>query len=459
MAEAQKLTSATDIRQAAVDAHQKGDLSKAHNLYRIYLQNRPKDAAIWSNLGALFRKEKKYDLAAAAQSRALELQPDVPSVINNAANAFYDAGRIEDALKLRKQIIKIQPNDPDHYAGLGKCYRAAHKLGKAQKVLEKGIKLFPDFAENYIQLAFVQLSKGDYQAGFDTFNWRWRGDELTPPDLPFPKWIGQDLKGKTILVIPEQGFGDTVLMARFLTDLKTKGCAIKMMIKTPLRRMFAEVEKDIDVVETYTALGPCDYWVPMMDLPLHLGATIDTLPAPARIHIPEDSIERARKIVAPFADRFKVGVMWSGSITYRANHKRSFGHERFLELSDIPDLQMFSLYKGPLLDDFKNDGTSTLIIDAAGSDRDFADSAALMQELDLVISMDSAIVHVAGSMGVEVWNLLHSEPYWLYEPFPKHTPWYPSMRLIVQENSGDWDTVFKGLKKDIKKRIKQWKSA
>ena len=119
---------------------------------------------------------------------------------------------------------------------------------------------------------------------------------------------------------------------------------------------------------------------------------------------------------------------------------------------------MFSLYKGPLLDAFKNDGTSALIVDAAGNDRDFADSAAMMQELDLVISMDSAIVHVAGSMGIEVWNLLHSEPYWLYSPFPKHTPWYPSMHLIVQDNSGDCDGVFKNLKKDIIKRVRKWKN-
>ena len=196
----------------------------------------------------------------------------------------------------------------------------------------------------------------------------------------------------------------------------------------------------------------------MMDLPLYLGATIDTLPEPVDLFIPKDSVERAQKITAPFKDRYKVGVMWSGSVTYRANHKRSFSHQRFLELCDIPDLQMFSLYKGPLLDAYNEDGTSAVIVNAAGNDRDFADSAALMRELDLVVSMDSAIVHVAGSMGIEVWNLLHSEPYWLYEPFRDHTPWYPSMRLIKQKTSGDWDGTFKDLKKDISARVMNWKN-
>ena len=201
----------------------------------------------------------------------------------------------------------------------------------------------------------------------------------------------------------------------------------------------------------------CNFWAPMMDLPLYLGTTINTLPAPARLSVPDDAVARARKITTPFKDRFKLGIMWSGSVTYRANHKRSFDHRRFLEFCDIPDLQMFSLYKGPLLDAYNADGTSAIIIDAAGNDRDFADSAALMQELDLVISMDSAIVHVAGSLGINVWNLLHFEHYWLYEPFPDNTPWYPSMRLIKQDKSGDWDGLFEQLKTQLTAQISDWK--
>lgn len=451
------ITSIAELRQAAVDAHQKGDLEKAQGYYRVYLQNCPGDAAMWSNLGALFRKQKNYEMAVAAQLRALELDPDKPSLMNNAANAFYDAGHIDKSLKLREAILKHEPENPDHYAGLGKCYRGLHQLDKAEKILRKGIGKFPEFAELYIQLAFVELAKGDYPNGFKTFDWRWQGDELSPPDFDYPKWNGEPLKGKTILVTPEQGFGDTVLMARFLSGLKALGPTVKMVVKPPLRRLFSNLQKDVEFIETKDELEGCNYWVPMMDLPLFLGATLKTLPDPVELFVPQDSVERARKITAPFKDRFKIGVMWSGSVTYRANHKRSFSHQRFLELCDIPGLQMFSLYKGPLLDAYNEDGTSAVIFNAAGNDRDFADSAALMQELDLVISMDSAIVHIAGSLGLEVWNLLHSEPYWLYEPFPDHTPWYPSMRLIAQEKSGDWDGTFKKLNKDIRARMKDWK--
>ena len=446
-----------DLRQAAINAHHKGDLDQARNFYRAYLQNMPKDAAIWSNLGALFRKQKNYELAMAAQLRALELEPDTLALMNNAANAFYDAGHIDKSLVLRQKTVKLEPDNPDHYVSLGKCYRGLHKLRKARQALSDGIKKFPDFAELHIQLAFVELAQGHYPKGFKSFDWRWQGDELSLPDFAFPKWAGEDLKGKTILVTPEQGFGDTVLMARFLPALKKLGCTIKMPVKSPLRRLFSTVEKDVTFIETKNEMKDCNFWAPMMDLPLYLGTTINTLPAPARLSVPDDAVARARKITTPFKDRFKLGIMWSGSVTYRANHKRSFDHRRFLEFCDIPDLQMFSLYKGPLLDAYNADGTSAIIIDAAGNDRDFADSAALMQELDLVISMDSAIVHVAGSLGINVWNLLHFEHYWLYEPFPDNTPWYPSMRLIKQDKSGDWDGLFEQLKTQLTAQIDEWK--
>jgi len=449
-----KLKTTDDLRQAAINAHQKDNLEDAKKLYQVYLHNKPKDAAIWSNLGSIFRKQKNYDLAAATQSRALELEPTSPSVMNNAANAFYDVGDILKSMELRKALVILEPKNPEQYSSLGKCYRGIHQLDNAQNILAEGIQKFPDFAEMHIQMAFVQLAMGNYPDGFQSFNWRWQGDEINLPGYSFPQWKGEALTGKTILVIPEQGFGDTVLMARFLPILKEHGAKIKMAVKPPLQRLFLNLQNDVEFIQTKTDLDRCDFWVPMMDLPLYLHTTLDTVPKPVDLFIPQDAVQRAHKIVAPYMDRFKIGVMWSGSVTYRANHKRSFSHQRFMELCNIPNIQMFSLYKGPLQNAFIEDGTSAIILDASGSDRDFADSAALMRELDLVISMDSAIVHIAGSLGIEVWNLLHSESYWLYEPFRDHTPWYPSMRLIRQETPGDWDQVFARLQTDITTRMK-----
>jgi len=168
-------------------------------------------------------------------------------------------------------------------------------------------------------------------------------------------------------VTPEQGFGDTILMARFLKGLADLNATVRLNVKTPLRRVFEGLAGVERFATTKEDLNGCDYWCPMMDLPRYLGTTLDTLPAPTTLSIPADSTARAKAIIAPYADDFKIGVLWSGSVTYRANHKRSFSHTQFLQLADIAGVQMFSLYKGPLSEAFVQDGTSCIIVDAASA--------------------------------------------------------------------------------------------
>ncbi len=451
----QNFNTLNDLANAALETHQKGDLDEAIKLYRVYLSRNPTDAMFWSNLGALFRSRKNYDLAAVCQQRALHLKPDSPSVINNAANAFYDAGLGEKALDLRRQALKIEPGKAENYATLAKYLRGLGRHSEAEAELHKALRVHPEDAELHIQLAFAQLCLGNYPEGFKNFHWRWQGDEISPPDFAIPQWQGEDLQGKTILVTPEQGFGDTILMARFFAPLKALGCTVKFACKPPLRRLFANIPGIDQFAEGRDAIDSSDYWTPMMDLPRYLGITLNTVPPPAPLTIPQDSVDRAHYIMAPFNKMFKLGILWSGSVTYRANHKRSFGHQQFLKLADIKGLQMISLYKGPLTEAFHADGTSCVILDGASQDRDFADSAALIKELDLVVTMDSAIAHVAGSLGAPVWDLLHSEAYWLYEPFDDHTPWYPSMRLLRQREAGNWDAVFTQLHTEISTLVKE----
>ena len=444
-----------DLRAAAVKLHKKGDTKTARDLYRIYLARKPNDAPMWSNLGALFRADKNYAMAVICQRRTLHLDPKSDSVLNNAANAHFDAGEKEKALEFRRKALKSKPDDPKNWSSLGKYLRALGQHNQAKVELEKVLLVHPDDAELHIQLAFAHLALGDYPNGFAQFDWRWQGDEITLPKMDFPQWKGEDIHGKTILITPEQGFGDTILMARFLRGLADLGAKVRLNVKPPLCRVF----KDLAGVEKFAITNDdiigCDYWSPMMDLPRYLGTTLQNVPTPTALSIPDDAIERAKAATAPFKDDFKIGVLWSGSVSYRANHKRSFSHTQFLQLTDIVGAQMFSLYRGPLSEAFHANSTSCVIIDAASNDRDFADSATLINELDLVITMGSAIAHVAGSLGAKVWKLLHTKAYWLYEPFPDHTPWHPTMRVVRQDKSGDWDTVLQTLRTDIQELVRQ----
>lgn len=442
-------TTLTDMRNNAVSAHKSGDLEQAEALYREVVKFTPKDSAMWSNFGALYRTQKRYDLAALAQHRALQCADPTIGTLNNAANAFFDNGEVEKSLELRMQLQEMDPTNPKHWAFGAKCLRGLRRYDEAVDMAKQGLEIDNEEVELHLQLAFAELSLGDYQNGFRTYNWRWLGDEINEPDLPMQKWQGESLEGKTILAFPEQGFGDTIIMARFFPQLKELGCKVLVPVKAPLKRLFTNMYGIDQCNPPIDTLDQIDYWTPFMDMPLYLGTTIDTVPPPMQMHLPQDSIKRAKARVAPTKDQFNVGVLWSGSVTYRANHKRSFGHQQFMKFADMPGLQMFSLYKGPLLDGFLSDGSSTFIQNAGGEDRDFADSAALIKELDLVITMDSAIAHVAASLGVPTWNLLHDNPYWLYEPFEDHTPWYPSMRMVRQGMGETWHDVFKRVRLDL----------
>lgn len=438
-----------ELREQAIRHHHAGELDQAKQKYRLLLSRAPQDAAIWTNLGALHRKQGDYAAAVACQRKAVELAPGRTDFRNNLANALYDNGDLEESLALRRRIAEEAPGEAGPLQYVATSLRALNRFEEAIAVCEQGLAIDPTHNELRLQKSMAELALADYPNGFANFEARWQGDEISKPQMREPEWDGADPAGRSILVMPEQGFGDTVLMARFLPALAARGARVLLAVKPPLLRLFAGLPGVGSLHEIGGIKPPIDLWVSMMSLPRHLGLTRETIPPPARLTIPADSEVRARAILDPFRNRLKVGVLWSGSVTYRANHKRSFPQERFLGLAALPGVQLFSLYKGPLLEAFRASGLASVVVDAAGSERDFADTAALMKGLDLVVSMDSAVVHIAGSLGVPVWNLLHFSAYWLYGREGGETPWYPSMRLIRQPRLDDWDSVFAVVERDV----------
>ncbi|MEM7670400.1 MAG: hypothetical protein AAF317_14880, partial [Pseudomonadota bacterium] len=275
-----------------------------------------------------------------------------------------------------------------------------------------------------------------------------------PEDMPFPRWIGEDIEGKRLLVVPEQGFGDAILMSRFLPRLIDMGATVTMIVKPPLQRLFdnlgAAFDGSLRLVSHARKSDPFDYYTPNMSLPFLVGMEDDGSPPPApRIEIPEASRKRARSLVAPFDDRFKIGVVWTGSLSYKANHRRSCGPAAFVPISAVPGVQLFSLYKGDAHDVFTASGLRGVIHDTCATDQDFADTAAVIDEMDLMITTDTAVVHVAGSIGKPIWNLLAHEGFWLYGEGDK-TPWYPSMRLFRQQAPGAWDELFQRVAAELR---------
>ncbi|SMY08208.1 Tetratricopeptide repeat protein [Flavimaricola marinus] len=448
------------LREQTMTLHKAGKIAEARPLYARYLEQAPDDALMWSNLGALLRSSGQHELARVAQRRAYALEPDRISIANNLANILADLGECEEALELRREVLKTRPDDPMLKAMIGKVLRSLGRTDDAVSFLEAARDAHPDEPEIAIQLAMSQLAGADYVEGFRNFDARWRTNELTPRQITKPKWDGAPLNGKRILVLPEQGFGDGIAFARFLPMLQAfEPAEVIMQTERPVARLYEGLEGVDRLVVGPPPEDAFDVWTNLMDLPPLHFEQIDTPPAPTGLHIPQDSRDRARALVAPNADRFKVGVVWSGSLTYRANAFRSFSHTEFHRLLDIPEVQMFSLYKGPKLDAFRADGSNMLIIDAGSRDRDFADCAALMEEMDLIITSDTATAHLAGSLGCPVWTLLHWDAFWLWRHEGPHTPWYPSMRLFRQTTPRDWSGVFTRVRTRLFAEVDKWKEA
>ena len=457
LAKAARQETLAALRAKALAAHRQDKLDEAKELYRRYLATEPGDALVWSNLGALLRKEGAHILARAAQRRAYELSPELEAIRANLANILADLGDAGEALELRQTVSADRPDHAETKAMIGKSLRSLGRYDDAVAYLGKAWADHPDYPELGIQLAMSQLAAGDYAAGFRNFDVRWQTNELTPRNMTKPKWDGSLLDGKRILVMPEQGYGDGIAFARFLPALQRFNPAkVMMLTEKPVARLFDGVAGADWVGPQMPEPDDYDVWTNIMDLPpLHFDVE-PAVPAPTVLSVPEDSQARARAVTRPFEDRFRVGVVWTGSLTYRGNRYRSFSHTEFHSLVDLPALQLFSLYKGPETKLLYADGTANLIMDVGSLDRDFADCAAMMQRMDLVITSDTATAHLAGSLGVPVWVLLHWDPFWMWGHEGVTTPWYPSMHLIRQNAPRDWANVFVRVRSKLAELIERW---
>ena len=443
-----------DIRARAIQLHQTGQLSEAAALYARYLAQVPADAGAWSNLGVLHRVAGRHEQALRAQKRAVALAPADVGLRSNYANILSDIGRYEQSIAQREWVLQREPDNLNHHAMVGRCLRGMGRYLDAIAYLETARAKYPDDVEMQMQLAFAQLGAGDYAHAFETYKARWDAGELQPRDLPFPEWQGEPLTGKTVLVMPEQGFGDAVLFARFGPVLSELGARVQCLVERPLQALFEGLEGADWTGPSVPAGAKIDYWINMMDLAAMHFAKSKDVPAPAKLHVPTDSIQRAARIVAPYEDVLKVGVIWTGSVTYKGNAFRSFSHTEFLPLTDIAGVQLFSLYKGPMLDPYFADGTAGFIVDAGSDESGFADTAATMQEMDLIITSDTATAHIAGSLGVPAWAVLHWDPFWVWTHHGDTTPWYPQMRLFRQQTPLQWSGVMSEIKDALELQMK-----
>jgi hypothetical protein len=383
--------------------------------------------------------------AAGCFRRALELTPDDASALAGCGLALMALDRPEEGIELHAAAVRAAPEDPFVLFNYGLALRECNRQEEALAAYGQALARIPENAPRRATMEWepvlAALDLGRYAETWPAFELRWKQRIGIERVFAQPRWKGEAFAGKTILVYEEQGYGDTILCARYLPLVKARGGNVIFETKPELHRLFAGMPGVDALAAPGSALPAFDLQCPIMSLPGIFGTHLGSIPPVPELRAAPPSPEAAR-LLALGGNRFKVGIIWSGSVTFSRNHKRATTADRFLPFAEIPGVQLYSLQKGAPEQELAACAGRSLVWELGPHLNDFAETASVLKALDLVIMTDSSVAHLAGSLNVPVWNLLNYRPYWLYLKERADSPWYPSMRLIRQPRPGDWDSVF-----------------
>lgn len=431
---------ASRLFDIAAAHQQKGELKDAVDSYGKSLMLNPRVADTYNNMGVALRAMGRIEAAIACYRRCLVLRPDNSGVYSNMGNALRELGRFGLAVAAHQQAIRLAPESPEAYYNLGLVLRDQGQIAQAMAAFERTLGYNPNHADCRWDRALTLLLRGDFAPGFEQYEWRWKLDRSPPREFKEPMWDGAELKGKTLLIHQEQGFGDMIQFARYAPMVKDRGGAVVVEVQPELARLFSTLPGVDKVVIRGAPLPGFDLYIPMMSLAKVFATTLDTVPADIPYLTPPDVA--AVQLPASMERRRQIGIVWAGKPTHQNDKNRSCTFRDFIELLGMPGVSVFSLQKGPREADIAAECCESLVLNLGPRLNDFADTAAVIQQLDMVITVDTSVAHLAGALGKPVWVLVPHAPDWRWMTDTDSSPWYPSMRLFRQEKHGDWDSVF-----------------
>jgi tetratricopeptide (TPR) repeat protein len=416
----------------------------------------PNRAESLNNLGVALDKAKRYHEAVDAYQKAIGLKPNFGLAHGNLGSSYDKLGQSDDAVRCFERAAELIPNNPDVLATLSGVYRTAGRDAESVATADKAIALNPNHADAHGNRAFALLHAGDYLEGFREYEWRWRCKTFSSPVREFerPLWDGTDPAGRTILVHAEQGYGDVIQMARFIPMLADRGANVLVECVPVLRPLIETCRGVGKVVPTGLKLPDFDLHCPIMSLPRAFNVTIDTLPREVPyLHATDDRKQFWRGLIEPKAAgaKLKVGLVWGGNV--KPDPRRSASLKAFEPLGEVPGVVFFSLQRDEPAAELKHPPQGIEVTDLGKDIKNFADSAAVLANLDLLITIDSAPAHLGGATGTRTWTLLPVVADWRWLRSREDSPWYPTMRLFRQEKRDDWGPVIDRMKEELKKLI------
>ncbi|HSD36666.1 MAG TPA: tetratricopeptide repeat-containing glycosyltransferase family protein [Rhodocyclaceae bacterium] len=400
---------------------------------------RPNAVAAWQNLGIALRALKRPHEALAASERALQIAPDNPAVLNNRGNVLLEIGQAEAALKCYAQALALAPDFVEAYDNQGNALRELHRFEEALESYARAQTLAPDFPSAHWNESLCRLLMGDLAAGWRKYEWGWQtGKRGSRRRFAQPLWLGDTpIQGLKILLHAEQGFGDTIHFCRYATDVARLGAYVILEVPPALRALMESLQGPAQIVACGEPLPDFDVHCPLASLPLALRSDLGCIPSSKSYLTADTALVKKWSVKLGQHDRLRVGIAWSGNLEHSRNHQRSVPLQALLNLLS-PGVQVFSLQKDLNPDEY---GQLEKNPHAAHFGEDFANTAALISLMDVVISVDTSIAHLAAALGCPTWILLAYTPDWRWMIDRNDTPWYPAARLFRQSAPDDWPSV------------------
>jgi tetratricopeptide (TPR) repeat protein len=429
-------------------AHQATNaFDQAVESYRRALRAEPRYAQSHNNLGCVMQMQGRLREAAEHFRAALQIDPTLAQANQNLGALSRDPGMLGAAAQAYRQAIVARPSDPSLHVDLGNTLREQGELAAAIASFDRAIELNPDHAEAHFSKGLVQLLAGDLASGWREYEWRWRR-AAAAREFPMPRWDGTALPGGTILLHVEQGFGDTLQFVRY-APLVARRCARVVVECQPELKSLLETMPGIhQVVAQGEPLPPCDAQAPLLSIPGIFGTTLETIPASVPYLFPDAGKVRVwRERLAHDRGGFRLGLCWAGRAEQWDDFSRSCTLEALAPIGQIDGVALYSLQKGATGAERAADME---LIDHTAELRDFSDTAALMANLDLVVTVDTSVAHLAGALGRPAWAMLSRMPDWRWLLERADCPWYPSMRLFRQKSAGDWSSVVREVAAELR---------